>query len=299
MTGAPPTIVLTAGLGTRLDPITRRVAKPAVPMAGRTLIERVLVWLHGEGIDDVVLNLHYLPETITSIVGDGRAMGLKVRYSWEPVLLGSAGGPKQALTLWPQYAGACLIVNGDTLTDLALGPLIDAHRASGARATLAVVPNVRPDHYNGIRADANRRVTGFVAKDHADATWHFVGVQVVEADVFDRVPPGEPAETVSGIYRDMVREAPGSVMVWPVDAPFLDVGTPADYLRAVMSLAATDVVIEGHAVVDPSAILVRCVVWDGAKVGAGARLTDCVVLSGADVAAGTVAIGKVFQKVGK
>ncbi|HUR19748.1 MAG TPA: NDP-sugar synthase [Vicinamibacterales bacterium] len=289
-----PTIVLTAGLGTRLDPITRVVAKAAVPMAGKSLIERVLAWLNSQGIEDVVLNLHHKPESITAIVGDGGGLGLRVRYSWERVLLGSAGGPRLALTLWPRLTGPCLIVNGDTLTDLALAPLIEAHRASGARATLAVIRNVRPDHYNGIRAGSDRVVTGFVAKGHTDPTWHFVGVQVVEPDVLDRVPLGEPAETVSGIYRDMVLEAPGSVMVWPVDAPFLDVGTPADYICAVLSLAGTDVVIEGDSVVDPSARLHRCVVWNGARVGPGATLTDCVVMSGARVAVGTVASEKVF-----
>jgi len=291
-----PTIVLTAGLGTRLDPITRVVAKAAVPMAGKTLVERVLGWLRREGIDDVVLNLHHRPESITAIVGDGSDLGLRVRYSWERVLLGSAGGPKLALTLWPELTGECLIVNGDTLTDLALAPLIDAHRTSGARATLAVVRNVRPNHYNGIRANAERVVTEFVAKGHTDETWHFVGVQVVDPDVFNRVPAGEPAETVAGLYRDMARGSLGSVMIWPVDAPFLDVGTPADYLAAVLNLAGTDVVIEGDSVVDPSAVLSRSVVWSGARVGAGARLTDCVVLSGAEVPAGATATGSVIAR---
>src|SRR5687767_5879849 len=96
-----PTIVLTAGLGTRLDPITRVVAKAAVPMAGKTLVERVLGWLKAQGVDDIVLNLHHRPETVTAIVGDGGELGLRVRYSWEPALLGSAGGPRLALTLWP------------------------------------------------------------------------------------------------------------------------------------------------------------------------------------------------------
>ena len=292
-----PTIVLAAGLGTRLAPITHVVAKPAVPVAGQTLIERVLTWLRREGVTDVVLNLHYLPETITSVLGDGAALGLRIRYSWEPVILGSAGGPKQALTLWPGLTGPCLIVNGDTLTDLPLGPLAAAHMASGAQATLAVVANTRPDHYNGIRADAEHRITGFAKMGDAEHTWHFVGVQVVNPSVFDRVPPGVPAETVSGFYRDLVLDAPGAVRVWPVEAPFLDVGTPADYLAAVLRTAGTETfVIEGAtAYVHPSAILTRCVVWDGATVGADANLTDCVVLTGAHVPAGTRATGRVFE----
>ncbi len=293
----PPTIVLAAGLGKRLDPITRYVAKPAVPMVGRTLIERVLEWLRREGVEDVVMNLHYRPESITSVVGDGSAIGLRVRYSWEPVILGSAGGPKQALTLWPGLTGPCLVVNGDTLTDLPLAPLVEAHQASGAQVTLAVVPNTRPEHYNGIRADANHRVTGFVMKGHREQTWHFVGVQVVSPAVFDRLPPGVPAESVAGLYRDLVRDEPGSVRVWPVDAPFMDVGTPADYLSAVLRTGATEQsVVEGTGHVHPSAVLIRCVVWDGATVGAGAHLTDCVVLSGAHVTAGTIASGQVIER---
>ncbi len=290
-----PTVVLTAGLGTRLDPITRYLAKPAVPMAGKTLIERVLEWLYREGIRDVVLNLHHRPESITSVVGDGGALGVRVRYSWEPVILGSAGGPKQALALWPGLTGPCLIVNGDTLTDVPLASLIEAHRASGARVTMAVVPNTRPDHYNGIRVDANRRVTDFVAKGHSGTTWHFVGVQVVNADVFDGLPAGTPAETVAGVYRDLVRTEPGAVRVFPVEAPFLDVGTLADYIAAVMHTAGTDsVVLEGTSIVDATAVLTRCVVWDGATVDANVNLTGCVVLSGAHVPPGTNATGQVF-----
>ena len=296
---ALPTIVLTAGLGTRLDPITRYVAKAAVPMAGKTLVERVLDWLKGEGIQDVVLNLHHKPETITGIVGDGAHLGLRARYSWERQILGSAGGPKLALTLWPALNGPCLIVNGDTLTNVALEPLIEAHRASRARVTMAVIANPRPDHYNGIRADADNAITGFISKGHTEPTWHFVGIQVVDPAVFDRLTMGEPAETVSGIYRDLVQESPGAVRVFPISAPFLDVGTPADYLSAVLGLAGKDVVIEGKANVDPSAELSRCVIWEQATVGSGARLSNCVVLSGADVKAGASAADQVIGPVSR
>jgi NDP-sugar pyrophosphorylase family protein len=249
-------------------------------MAGKALVERVLEWLRGQGIDDVVLNLHHKPESITAIVGDGAHLGMRVRYSWERQILGSAAGPKLALALWPALNSPCLIVNGDTLTDLSLEPLIEAHRASGARVTMAVIANPRPDHYNGIRADANNTVTGFIPKGHSEPTWHFIGIQVVDPAVFDRLTPGEPAETVSGIYRDLVAESPGAIRVFPTSAPFLDVGTPADYLSAVLDLAGTDVVVEGSATIAPSAVLRRCVVWNGVTIAAGTRLTDSVVLPG-------------------
>ena|SRR5690348_8544556 len=105
-------LVLSAGFGTRLDPITRIVAKPAVPLGERTLVERVLEWLAGFGVDEVVVNLHHLPATITGVLGDGRHLGLSVRYSWEQPILGSAGGPRRALPLLS--SDPVLVVNGDT-----------------------------------------------------------------------------------------------------------------------------------------------------------------------------------------
>ena len=117
-----PALVLCAGLGTRLDPLTRLVAKPAVPLAGRSLIERVLAGLVEQGVADVVLNLSHRPETITGLIGDGAHLGLRVRYSWEQPVLGSAGGPRRALPL--VESETFLIVNGDTLSNVPLSPMI-------------------------------------------------------------------------------------------------------------------------------------------------------------------------------
>ena len=85
--------MLTAGLGTRLQPLSRVRAKPAVPVAGQPLVNRIIRWLAGQHVRELVLNLHHLPETITRHVGDGGDLGARVRYSWEFPILGSAGGP--------------------------------------------------------------------------------------------------------------------------------------------------------------------------------------------------------------
>src|SRR2546427_2831641 len=133
-------LILTAGLGTRLRPLTDVRAKPAIPVAGQPMIRRIIAWLALHGVDDLVLNLHHRPETLTAVVGDGSDLGVRARYSWEqPRVLGSAGGPRLARPLLD--GDALLIVNGDTLTDLRLGDFADAHAASGALVTLALVPN--------------------------------------------------------------------------------------------------------------------------------------------------------------
>jgi mannose-1-phosphate guanylyltransferase len=304
-----PTIVLAAGLGTRLLPITRSLAKPAVPVAGKALIVRVLEWLQREGIRDVVVNLHHLPATVTGIVGDGAQLGLHVRYSWEREILGSAGGPRLALSLWPDLEGPCLITNGDTLTDFPLAPLVAAHktaRAAGALVTMSVVRNVRPDHYNGLRLDVDGRVLAFVPKGHTEETWHFIGVQVVEPRVFDAIPIGAAAETVAGVYRELVERQPGAVRAHRVDATFLDVGTPDDYIEASLHIAraegaAADVLVEQPwtpdsrvAFINPDARLTRCVIWPDTTIEGDVELDSCVVLSGETVPAGTRARGKVF-----
>jgi NDP-sugar pyrophosphorylase family protein len=272
MTTTLPALLLTAGQGTRLDPLTRLVAKPAVPLHGRTLIEHVLAWIRNQGIGNVVLNLHHLPASITSVVGDGTHLGVAVRYSWEQPLLGSAGGPRRALPLLE--ADEFLIVNGDTLSDFAFGPMIDAHRRSGADVTMAVVPNPDPDHYNGLVVDDAGRVTGIAARGQAAGTWHFVGVQVVRSSAFADLPDDAPSETVAGFYREVIRDSPGRIRAWEANTSFLDVGTPRDYLDA----SGHDVVIWPEAQVDERADIADCIVAGAVQVPAGFRARSAVLV---------------------
>lgn len=279
-----PALILAAGTGTRLDPITRLVAKPAVPLAGRTLVERVIAWLTIAGVTDVVINLHHRPETIAGVVGDGSTLDVAVQYSWEPTILGSAGGPRHAL---PLLGDTFLIVNGDTLVEFALAPMIARHQETGADVTVAVIPNPRPDHYHGLQLDAGDRVTGFVLRGSAQPSWHFIGVQVARSTVFAGLADNVPAETVTGIYRDLVATRPGALRGYRVDTPFLDVGTPADYLDAALRLARPAAnAIEPGAAIDPAARVSASVIWAAASVEAGAKLDRCVVTSGVRVPSG-------------
>jgi mannose-1-phosphate guanylyltransferase len=268
-----PALVLTAGLGARLDPLTRLRAKPAMPMGDRTLVELILEWLRGQGVSDAVLNLHHRSETITAIVGDGAHLGVRVRYSWERQILGSAGGPKRAA---PLLGSTFLIVNGDTLCEFDLAAMAAAHARSGAVATLAVVPNHAPARYNGILADDQQRITSFVPKGpEAAGSWHFIGVQIVSASVFDDAPADVPVETVAGVYRDRVAQGRGDLGIFPVDAPFVDIGTPQDYFDACMTRAQGG--NGATAATAPLAHIKDSVIWPGARIGAGATLDRAVV----------------------
>jgi NDP-sugar pyrophosphorylase family protein len=288
MTPPATAMILAAGLGTRLQPLTDVRAKPAVPVAGRPLARRIIERLAAGGITDIVLNLHHRPETIARVLGDGSDLGVRLRYSWEqPALLGSAGGPRLALpilgvdTFW--------LVNGDTLARLDFRDMAARHRQARARVTLAVVPNPEPHKYGGVLVDPSGSVTGFVPRGPAAAgTWHFIGVQLVEAEVFRPLRSGEPAATIGGLYDALIASDPGAIAAYTCDAEFRDIGTPADYVetsRALMAEASGDGWLGRAVRIDPTARVHETIVWDDVSIGPGAVVDRSIVTDGVAVPA--------------
>lgn len=280
-------VVLTAGLGTRLAPLTNVRAKPAIPVAGEPMIRRIVAWLAANGVTELVLNLHHLPETLTAVVGDGSDLSARVRYSWEPRVLGSAGGPRQALPILA--ADTFYIINGDTLTDVDLAEVARAHRASGALVTLALIANTEPHRYGGVRLDDAGAVSGFVRRGPAaEGSYHFIGVQVASAEVFRALPAGAPVSSIGGLYDEIVAARPGAVRGFVSDAAFWDVGTAADYLRASEAFGGATAAAGRRAQIDPSAIVTRSILWDDVTVGPACRLERCIVTDRVRVPAGSI-----------
>jgi len=258
-----------------------------VPVAGEPLVRRLLRYASGFGVRDFVLNLHYLPETITAQVGDGSDLDVCVRYSFESPVLGSAGGPRKALCLLPD--DPFFIINGDTLTNVDLHALVENHRQTGALVTIAVIPNDKPERYGGLIVDSTGRFHSVVPAGSRVRSYHVVGVQMAHPSAFARLPVDEPAESIGALYKDLVKDNLGHVRAFLCDADFWDVGTPADYLDACLSIGAS----EGNlrqigrgSVVDGSARIVDSVIWEDVTVGAGAALERCIVADGVTIAAG-------------
>jgi len=226
-----PALVLAAGLGTRLRPLTNVCAKPAIPLAGEPIVRRIARWLASNDVRDLVVNLHYLPQTVTAVLGDGSDLAVRVRYSWEqPRILGSAGGPRQALDILG--AETFVIVNGDTLTDLNLQALMEAHDTTDALVTMALIPNHEPDKYGGVLLDGDHCVTAFVPRGAAAVgSHHFIGVQVTGAAAFRGLPAGQPAQSVGGAYDALIAARRGAVRGFVSTASFWDIGTLEDYER--------------------------------------------------------------------
>jgi mannose-1-phosphate guanylyltransferase len=294
---APRALLLTAGLGTRLRPLTDVRAKAAVPINGEPLVRRVIRILAASGIRDLVLNLHHRPASIAGLVGDGSDLGVRVRYSWEQPVLGSAGGPRHALGLVADRdEDDFLIVNGDTLTDVDISSLLARHRESGALVTMALIPNPRPDHYGGVAVSADGWVTGFArarktpssASLHGFHGFHFIGVQVARARAFAELADGVPAESVNALYPALIARDPHSIAACVSEASFLDIGTPRDCLETSLALAETEGarLVGANVEIGDSAVIVRSAVWDDVAIGAGARLFECVVADGVRIPAG-------------
>ena len=277
-----PALVLTAGLATRLQPLSAVRAKAALPVAGEALVLRILRWLKRSGVTRVVLNLHHRAETITREVGDGAAIGLDLRYSWETAILGSAGGPARAIPLLD--ADRFLIVNGDTLAAVDLNDLAARHVDTNALVTMAAVDG--DPRYNGIIADDAGRIRAFGRDPGA---LHFIGVQAVNAAAFAGVSVETRSETVHGIYPDLIARSPGALRVVRTGVEFFDIGTPRDYLETASTIAAREgkLLDRGlHSTVASDARVDSSILWNQVTVGPGASLIRCVVADGVTVPAG-------------
>jgi mannose-1-phosphate guanylyltransferase len=284
--GRWPALVLTAGLATRLRPLSEVRAKAAMPVAGVPIVARILSWLHQAGVRRVVLNLHHRPESISAIVGDGMQFGVDVRYSWEPVILGSAGGARHALPLL--NAERFFIINGDTLTDCDLAALAARHVDAGARVTMALVHG-DVGRYGGVLVDGRGYVRGFGTSAPDCRALHFIGVQAVNADVFAALPDDQPSETVRTVYPPILQQRAAAIAAFESRAEFLDVGTARDYLSTVATVAARErrpFDVGADCRIASDAHLERTVLWDRVTIGSNARLIDCIVADNVTVSDG-------------
>lgn len=285
-------LILAAGLGTRLAPLSAIRAKAALPVAGEAIIRRQVRWLAAAGVRHVIVNLHHLPATVTAVLGHGDDLGVDVRYSWEPQVLGSAGGPRQAFDL--VTGDRLIVVNGDTITDLDLPALVAAHVRVRPLVTMAVAS--ARSGYNALLVDGagcfvgvRRAGAGSAGEPAGVQAVHFMGVQVVDRRAFAGVAPGTPEETVKSLYPHLVDIEPTAVRGWRSDASFFDVGTPAEYLRTAQALAARlGLPLDRGAGtrVDATAEVVGSVLWNDVQVGARASLRECVVADGVTVPPG-------------
>jgi mannose-1-phosphate guanylyltransferase len=232
-------MVLCAGLGTRLRPLTDLLPKPAVPLGGLPLVRYPLALLAAAGARRAVVNVHHLAGEMERAARESaEALGLPLAISREPVLAGTGGALRQARGLL-EGAAEIVVINGDVLFAADLEGALSAHRRSGALATMLLAP-MPPGGYAPVEADAGlavRRIAGLGPGGDRLASWHFTGCHVLSPSLLDLVP-AEPfaCDLNRHLYPPLLSRPGGSVRGYLDAGTWRDLGSPAGYLEAHLDL---------------------------------------------------------------
>ncbi|HKQ96581.1 MAG TPA: NDP-sugar synthase [Candidatus Polarisedimenticolia bacterium] len=229
-------MVLAAGMGERMRPLTETRAKPSLPLVNRSIIAHTLGYLKNHGVDEMVVNLHYQPESIRALIGDGRRLGVKVHFSDEQTILGTAGGLKKAESHF-RDAGTFVMINCDFATDADLTAVIEEHRRSGAVATMVLAPRREGTDYSPVVMDGDGRIVsiGSPTRDGSGQSFIFTGIHILEPQVFDAIPPGVKYEINREVYPVLMQK--GSLIRGYVHQGFWrEMGSPRLYLEGNLEL---------------------------------------------------------------
>ncbi|MFH0823411.1 MAG: NDP-sugar synthase [Pseudomonadota bacterium] len=295
-------MILAAGLGTRLRPLTLERAKPAVPLLGEPLVRRLMRKLQTLGVSDFRLNLHHLPDTIETLFEDASQNNFQVSFSFEEEILGTAGGLKANEAFFGNET--FIMANGDIVLDLPLEQALIYHRKTGALATLVLHPQDPPFRHTPVRLDEDGLVVNFKdavlgARALPDA-YVFTGVHIIEPEIFHYIPPKKFHEINAQVYPAALRDG-RRVCGFPVlHGYWNDLGTPFRYIEAqrdlfVLSrdkhpqLLSTAASVDSQAVIGPFVTVdsgcrleagshsENAILWEGVTVARNARLSNCII----------------------
>jgi mannose-1-phosphate guanylyltransferase len=227
-------MVLCAGLGTRLRPLTNLWPKPAMPLFGRPLLRYALSTVKQLGITEVGINTHHLPDVMEAVAqSECKRLSLSLSVSHEAAEIQGTGGGIRGLRSFLS-TGTSVVLNGDVLFAVDLAPIVEAHESSKADATMVLLPMPAGEQYNAVELDAERTVRRIAGKGPGGerlTPWHFTGVHVLSPRVFDFMAPAGPIDINRDVYVKLI-EAGGTVrghVVTGSDVYWSDLGTPQRY----------------------------------------------------------------------
>ena len=305
-------MILAAGYGTRLWPLTIDRAKPAIPFMGRPLVGYVAEYLARNYLRDIVVNLHHRPESVRSALGDGSQFGARFHYVEEAEILGTSGAIDNARQLLE--GDAFVVVNGKIATDIDLAAAVETHRRTRALATLVLRPNPSRERYSMVHT-SDGLVTGFggfPASDNAsdassrkrsemsdaqdaraqelDAPLMFTGIQVFDTRVFEFIPRGKFSHSVTDVFVPAI-ERGERIAAHVAEGYWYELSTVRRYLDTSIELLkreGRDVELGVGSVIDEGARVRESVVWEGVRAGPGASVSRSVLGAGVEVARGEV-----------
>ena len=237
-------VIIAGGMGTRLRPLTYNTPKPIVPVANRPFVVHQIEHLVKHGVDEVILNLHYLSHEIKKILDDGREWGIKIHYSIEEHPLGTAGAVKNAEKYFDQ--GPMVIFNGDVLTDINISKVVNFHREKEAGVTLTLTEVEDPTAFGLILTDKDGRVTKFIEKpswDMVTAKTINAGIYVVDPKIFDEVPKGKAYSFERELYPSLL-EKDLPIYGYLSRSYWIDIGNPSKYKEVHEAILRNEVAVK-------------------------------------------------------
>lgn len=282
-------IVLSAGYGTRLWPLTEDRTKPAIPILGKPLVGYVAEYLAGYGIDEIVVNLHHRPESVRKALGDGSRFGVKLHYVEEPVILGTSGALDNTRSFFENET--FVVVNGKIITDIDLHAALETHRKSNALATLVLLPNARRERFSVVETEEGR-IKGFagmpVDSGGDSAPLMFTGIHIMEPRILEYVPRGVFSDSVIDVYPKAL--ANGEVLAAHVaSGKWRELSTLKRYLDISVELlkeAGKSFVADTNDKIADTATVAESILWDKVEVGAGARVSRAILADNVKINAG-------------
>jgi NDP-sugar pyrophosphorylase family protein len=293
-------MILAAGYGTRLWPLTEDRTKPAIPILGRPLVGYVAEYLGRFGFQDVVVNLHHRPDSVRAALGDGSRFGVRLEYIEEPVILGTSGALDNARHLLE--GDTFVVVNGKIITDINLADALSTHRRTNALATLVLKPNPLRERFSIVRTRdgliegfggmpaplASDNVSG--GADDGDAPLMFTGIQILEPRIFDYIPRGVFSHSTTEVYPPAIRRGE-RIVAHVADGIWYELSTIPRYLEISLALLAEEgrdlSAGEGCRIFDGAEVS-QALLWNEVTIEPGARvrraiLGDRVRIPGGDV----------------
>ncbi len=282
-------IVLSAGYGTRLWPLTEDRTKPAIPILGKPLVGYVAEYLAGYGVDEIVVNLHHRPESVRRALGDGSRFGVKLYYVEEPEILGTSGALDNTREFFQR--DTFVVVNGKIITDIDLNAALKTHRSMKALATLVLLPNTRRERFSVVETEAGRvRRFGGMPVAEGPVPLMFTGIHILEPRIFEYVPRGVFSDSVVDVYPKAM--ANGEIIAGHVaSGKWRELSTLKRYLDISVELLKEEgksLVAGANTLVSESATVTDAVLWDDVEVGAGARVNRAILADDVKINAGEI-----------
>ena len=284
-------IILSAGYGTRLWPLTEDRTKPAIPILGKPLVGYVAEYLASYGFNDIVVNLHHRPESVRAALGDGSKFGVKLHYVEEPVILGTSGALDNTREFFQDET--FLAINGKIITDIDLNAALETHRRMNALATLVLLRNRKRERFSVVNVEQGR-VAGFGGMPEAvgteEAPLMFTGIQLLEPRIFDYIPRGVFSHSTTDVYPQAIA-AGETIAAHVAHENWRELSTFQRYLDISMEMVKNKgrlYVAGKNCVVPRSTSVEYSVLWDNVKIGDNTRIFRCIFGDGVEFGAGDV-----------